>query len=76
MLLYRYLVVLFSLDLVVQEEELNEDDKKECQKLVQSYLVQQDWMQKAKRGRLLQCIGKGPCVVYPLCILTVSLVYP
>lgn len=75
MLLYRYLVVLFSLDLVVQEEELNEDDKKECQKLVQSYLVQQDWMQKAKRGRLLQCIGKGPCVVYPLCILTVSLVY-
>jgi len=24
------------------EEELNEDDKKECQKLVQSYLVQQD----------------------------------
>ena len=53
--------MLFGLDLVVQEEELNEDDKKECQKLVQSYLVQQDWMQNCKNAAgLLQCIGKGP----------------
>lgn len=73
MLLYRYLVVLFSLDLVVQEEELNEDDKKECQKLVQSYLVQQDWMQNCKTARrACTALEKGPCMY----ILCVSLLYP
>ena len=57
--------MLFGLDLVVQEEELNEDDKKECQKLVQSYLVQQDWMQNCKTPRAIcSALEKGPCSIY------------